>query len=195
MRKKLIMVISFFVLWVTLHSVLLIIYGLTNSYTRADCILILGNTVNQDGSLSGRLKSRLDKGFELYQQKVAPIIVVSGGLGKEGYVEGVEMATYLLSKGVPKEAIIIEDKAKTTFETMTNFIPIALTNNLKSVIIVSQYYHLFRSVAMLNYYRFTTIEYAHAPYMEARDVYSIPREFLAFYSFKLKTLYLHFFKN
>ena len=174
--------------WILLHSIFITIDGLNDVIQKADCILILGNTVNKDGTLSYRLQSRVDKGLELYTQHVATKIIISGGLGKEGYFEAREMKNYLLKKGVPSNDIIIDDKALTTYETMCNFIPLAKKHQLKSVIIVSQFYHLNRSKAMLKSLGFKNYFTAHSNYFELRDFYSLLREFFAYYVFKMGEL-------
>ena len=187
--KKLKYLLLLFITWIFIHSIYITIDGLSDHVQKADCILILGNTVNKDGTLSDRLRSRVDKGLELYQQKFAPKIIVSGGLGKEGYYEARQMQKYLLSKGVDPNDIIVDDKALTTYETMINYVLIAKRNSFNSVIIVSQFYHITRSRAMLNSLGIKNISTAHSSYFELRDFYSVLREFAAFYAFKLKGLF------
>ena len=51
----------------------------------ADIAVILGSKVNEDGTLSERLKKRLECGISLYHNGRAKKLMVSGGLGKEGF--------------------------------------------------------------------------------------------------------------
>jgi vancomycin permeability regulator SanA len=189
MKRKFKLFLLFLCTWIFAHSIYIITVGLNDDPQKADCILILGNKVNEDGTLSDRLQSRVDKGFELYTKKLAPKIIVSGGLGKEGYYEAREMRKSLLKKGVDSSAIIMDDKGLTTYETMQNFLPIAKENNFNSVIIVSQFYHLQRSRAMLHSLKIEYIYTAHSDYFELRDFYSLLREFFAYYAF----LITHYF--
>ncbi|HVD99287.1 MAG TPA: YdcF family protein [Cytophagaceae bacterium] len=182
------MFLLLFFLWVLIHSIVITVDGLNDHLQKADCILILGNTVNKDGTLSHRLQARVDKGYELYQKKYASKIIVSGGLGQEGYYEAREMKKYLVSKGIPAQDIIADEQAKTTHETMINYIPIARENNFHSVIVVSQFFHLTRSRAMLHSEGIQNVYDAHADYFEGRDVYAVLREFVAFYGFLLKRI-------
>ena len=175
-----------FLLWLLIHSIIITIDGLNDYLKKADCILILGNTVNQDGTLSHRLQSRVDKGYELYENKIASKIIVSGGLGKEGYYEAREMKKYLLSKGVNEHDIIMDDEGLTTYETMLNYVPIAKEHHFNSVIIVSQFYHLTRSRKMIKSLGVKNIYTAHSNYFELRDFYSVLREFVAYYGFCLR---------
>lgn len=76
------------IVWFLIHSIYITIDGLNDKKTNADVAIVLGNKVNEDGTLSERLKARLDKSLELYNQNRVKIIIVSGGLGKEGFWEG-----------------------------------------------------------------------------------------------------------
>ncbi|WP_196954959.1 YdcF family protein [Hymenobacter guriensis] len=68
--------------WFLLHTTIITADGLFDTSRPADCIVVLGNTVNTDGSLSSRLKARLDKALALYRAGSSATIFVSGGLGK-----------------------------------------------------------------------------------------------------------------
>jgi vancomycin permeability regulator SanA len=171
----------FFLSWVLIHCIVIVIDGLNDNYQKADVALILGNTVKENGELSDRLKARVDKGLELYQKGFVKKIIVSGGLGKEGFYEADEMGKYLLSKGVDKNDIVTDNKASTTYWTAFNYLKIQKDFNFSSVIIVSQYFHISRTRMMLNRLGVENVYSAHPEYFELRDVYSIPREFFAYY--------------
>lgn len=99
------------------HVVVFWYVGLHDTTHKADVIVILGNTVNPDGSISDRLQNRLNKGLELYRANFAQLIIVSGGLGKEGYNEAQVMQQYLLTQKVPAENIIVDDTGINTLAT------------------------------------------------------------------------------
>lgn len=173
--------IVIFFLWFIMHEVIIIFDGLTDEIEKSDVIVILGNKVNQDGSLSLRLKSRLDKGLELYNDSMAPIIFVSGGLGKEGYYEGSVMARYLISEGVDSLAIIIDNKGNTTQLTANNFRQ--YFSEKHSVTVVSQYYHISRTKLAFRNVGVETVYGVHSSYFEVRDTYSLFREFFGYYKY------------
>lgn len=54
------------VLWMLVHTVFVVREGLSDTGSRADIAVVLGNKVNEDGSLSDRLRARLDKAVELF---------------------------------------------------------------------------------------------------------------------------------
>ena len=163
-----------------------IIYdGFTDEIATADVALILGNKVNPDGSLSKRLRGRLDKGLSLYQQGVVPKIIVSGGLGKEGHLEGDVMAAYLVELGVPAGDIIIDNEGVNTLATARNYTRLQEEHSFDSVIIVSQFFHISRTRLVLKKVGANNISAAHSTTYEWRDIYSTMREFAGYYKYLL----------
>ncbi|MDB5013942.1 MAG: YdcF family protein [Daejeonella sp.] len=145
--------------------------------------VILGNKVNGDGSLSERLKKRLDKGIELYQDSAIKLVVVSGGLGKEGFYEGTKMSEYLVLNGVPKNKIIVDNLGITTEATAKNVRSMHLKG--KSVTVITQYFHVTRTKLAFKNEGFTNVKGVHANYFEPLDFYSIVREFFGYYKYLL----------
>lgn len=152
-----------------------------DSNPKANVAVILGSKVNTDGSLSKKLKARLDKGLELYENSMVSELYVSGGLGKEGHYEGTVMAEYLISKGVQKKDVKIDNLGINTRNSAMNFVSDYPSES--SVILVSQYFHItrckfaFRQAGLKNTYG------AHALHFEWRDPYSLLREFFGFYKY------------
>src|SRR5688572_11326502 len=103
-----------------LFAIAIVVDGLNDNIKKSDVLVILGNKVEVTGMPSATLQSRLEKGFELYTQGIAGFIIVSGGIGKEGFDEAQVMKQYLVSKGMPSEAIIEDNKGIDTFSTAQN---------------------------------------------------------------------------
>src|SRR5689334_6996891 len=83
----------------------------------ADVILVLG-AAEYRGHPSPVLRARLDHALELYRRKLAPRILTTGGAGGDPvFTEGDVGRTYLASRGVPAEAIIVENEAGSTVES------------------------------------------------------------------------------
>ena len=112
--------------------------GCVQDFSHADVVLVLGATVNEDGSLSDRLKARLDHSIECYKKDSWNFIVVSGGIGKEGFDETVKMKAYLLSYGVPDSIIIRDSCGVNTYKSS-----LYIKNHFKnsSIKIVSQFFN------------------------------------------------------
>ena len=111
-----------FITWFLIHTLSIVIDGLIDDEVTAELVIVFGNKVNEDGSISPRLKARLDKSIELYNSFNIKEIFVSVGLGSEGHYEGTKMAEYLIQKGIPEEHISIDNKGNTSILTAQNTI-------------------------------------------------------------------------
>jgi uncharacterized SAM-binding protein YcdF (DUF218 family) len=110
----------------------------------ADVILVLG-AAEYRGRPSPVLKARLDHALELYQRKLAPRIMTMGGAGGEVvFTEGTVGRSYLTSRGVPPESVIVEDEGESTVQSTTTAIEIMRRMDLHSAIVVSDGYHIYR---------------------------------------------------
>mgnify|MGYP002087224465 FL=1 len=134
---------------------------------------------------SPRLQARLDKAVELYQKGLFPNIIVSGGVGVEGFDEAVVMREYLVNRNIPENRIHLDSEGRTTNLTAKNTAQIMKRNNWQSALIVSQYFHISRTrMAFINY-GISPVFSAHANYFELRDLYSIVREVFGYFSYLL----------
>ncbi len=168
------------ILFVVLSAVTIVVDGLIDDVQKSDVIVILGNKVELDGTPSPTLQSRLEKGLELYEKQMAPLIIVSGGLGKEGYQEAEVMQEYLVSRGVPKDVVIADNEGFDTFLTAQNTKNILRERSLTSVLVVSNYFHISRTVLAFKKSGIDTIRSAHAHYFWIGDMRSIPREVVGY---------------
>ncbi|WP_144283448.1 YdcF family protein [Chryseobacterium echinoideorum] len=181
MKKYLKPFFRIFVAWFLIHSSYIIFDGLYDKNGKADAAIVLGNKINEDGTPSDRLKARLDKSIDLFRQSRVKTIIVSGGLGKEGFWEGNKMKEYLIQNKIPVNKIVVDSFGNDTELTVKNSIMIMDSLKLKSAIAVSQYFHQSRTKALFRKKGFNNIESSSPVYFEIRDVYSLFREFVAFY--------------
>lgn len=154
--------------------------GLRDRLAPADAIVILGNTVAADGQPSPRLRARLDCALEAYRLKLAPWMIVTGGVGKEGYDEAAVMARYLAERGVPATAILVDSAGIDTAASAANVARIARERKFKSVLVATQYFHVPRTSLALTRAGVPVAGSVHARYFEARDLYSLAREVIGF---------------
>jgi uncharacterized SAM-binding protein YcdF (DUF218 family) len=133
------------VVWVTSQ----IHYYATHDEARpADAIAVFG-AAEYDGRPSPVLRARLDHGLELYQEKLAPLIItLGGGETTDRHSEGGVGRDYLLAHGVPDSAIIAETESANTEESAKRLTVIARENHLTSIVVVSDGTHLFRVHAL-----------------------------------------------
>jgi uncharacterized SAM-binding protein YcdF (DUF218 family) len=117
----------------------------------ADVILVLG-AAEYRGRPSQVLRARLDHALELYHRKLAPLILTTGGAGGDPvFTEGGVGRSYLIGHGVPAEAIIVENEGETTVESTAMAGEIMRRMSLRSVIVVSDGYHIYRVKRMLQF--------------------------------------------
>lgn len=115
----------------------------------ADVILVLG-AAEYRGRPSPVLRARLDHALDLYQRKFAPRIMTTGGAGGDPvFTEGTVGQSYLMGRGVPSEMIIVERQGDSTVYSTAAAAEILNRMGLKSVIVVSDGYHIFRVKKML----------------------------------------------
>jgi uncharacterized SAM-binding protein YcdF (DUF218 family) len=116
---------------------------------KADVIVVLG-AAGYHGRPSPVLRARLDHALELYKQGIAPRIMTTGGAGGDPiYTEGGVGRAYLIGRGVPSEAIIVESEGATTVHTIAAAAEIMQRMGLHSAVAVSDGYHIFRVKRLL----------------------------------------------
>ena len=113
-----------------------------SSLKNVDCILILGAGIWGDKP-SPMLQDRLDEGIKLYNDGIAPKIIMSGDHGREGYDEVNIMKEYAVNKGIPSEDIFMDHAGFSTYESIYRAKEIFDADN---IVIVTQEYHLYRAL-------------------------------------------------
>jgi uncharacterized SAM-binding protein YcdF (DUF218 family) len=117
----------------------------------ADIIVVLG-AAEYRGKPSPVLRARLDHALVLYKKGLAPRILTTGGAGGDPvYTEGTVGRSYLVSQGVPSEAIVVEPEGESTVYSTAAAAEIMRRMELKSCIVVSDGYHIFRVKKMLEF--------------------------------------------
>lgn len=106
---------------------------------------------------------RLDRGkkvVELFFKKIAPRVVISGNnllIGKnkrpgENDISLEKIKLWLIKKGIPEKAIIIDDQSLNTSEQAKNILKLCIKKKWHKIIIVSSPYHQTRAfLTFLNY--------------------------------------------
>ena len=115
----------------------------------ADVIVVLG-AAEYRGRPSPVLQARLNHALYLYIEGIAPRILTTGGKGGDStYSEGEVAHAYLSRHGVPSEAILVESEGESTVRSITAAAEIMRLMNLKSCVVVSDGYHIYRVKKML----------------------------------------------
>lgn len=147
---------------------------------KADSAIILGAAINTPA-----LYNRSLEGLRLYEAGKTEVLVLSGGrisdkdISEAGYMKKVilknsDPSTSSGSKIIQR--IILEENSHTTFENIEN--SKKLIPNAKSVIIVSDKYHLARGVLIAKRLGFSSV------YWSAPDSGYYPKEELYYHYFR-----------
>jgi uncharacterized SAM-binding protein YcdF (DUF218 family) len=183
-------VIGILLVWLFLHMLYVTIDGLRSYDGSADMAVVLGNLVYSDGSLSPVLRGRVDRALELYQRGRVARIMVSGGMGEQGkdpghYPEGLAMKQYLMARGVPSDRILEDNHGENTYLTAKDFLPVADSLHVHSVIVVSSFYHITRSKYIFRKLGFRNVHGDASRVFYWNDLLGLPRDALAFYKYLL----------
>lgn len=119
------------------------------SVQNADAAVVFG-TAQYNGQPSPVFAARLDHAQILFKkQKVKKIIVTGGkGLVKDIYSEGLAGRNYLIDQGVDARNILFEEESHSTQENIFELQKIMEKNKIKSVVFVSDRFHMFRIAKM-----------------------------------------------
>ena len=111
-----------------------------------DCIIVLGAGIWGDKP-SPMLEDRLLEGIKLYEDGIAPKIIMSGDHGREEYDEVNIMKDFAIEKGVPSEDIFMDHAGFATYDSIYRAKEIF---EAKKIVIVTQDYHLHRALYIAN---------------------------------------------
>jgi uncharacterized SAM-binding protein YcdF (DUF218 family) len=110
----------------------------------ADAIVVLG-AAQYNGRPSPVLQSRLDHALKLYRQKLAPVVVLTGGIGEgDRESEATVGKRYLAARGVPAKRIVLRPRGRSTHESMDDVAEWARAEQLDTLLLVSDPFHLAR---------------------------------------------------
>ena len=115
----------------------------------ADVIVVMG-AAEYSGRPSPVLQARLEHGLELWKRRLAPRILTTGGAGGDPvFTEGDVGRTFLTRRGVPADVIIVEEEAESTVQSAVAIGEVLRRMDLRSCILVSDGYHIFRAKKIL----------------------------------------------
>lgn len=153
----------------------------------ADAIIILGAAINTPA-----LYNRTLEGLRMYQAGKADVLVLSGGrISDKDISEAQYMQKVILANSSTTPPMILEQDSHSTYDNIVN--SKKLIPNAKSVIIVSDTYHLARGAALAKSLGFSPV-YWSAPdsgsyYPKDELIYHYLREALALISYLPKFLF------
>ena len=118
-------------------------YATTDQAQPSGAIAVFG-AAEYDGRPSPVFRARLDHAKDLYNRRIAPLVITLGGPGGDGFTEGAVGREYLVGAGVPETDIIAETQSRSSSESARRLAVIARANHLQRIVIVSDPIHMFR---------------------------------------------------
>lgn len=109
----------------------------------ADAIVVFAGGVGESGKAEQGYEERVEHAVELYSKGFAKDIIFSSGYAFV-YKEPLIMKALAVSLGVAQDAIILEDKAKNTYENVKLTNEILKENGWKKILLISSPYHMRR---------------------------------------------------
>ena len=111
-----------------------------------DVIIVLGAAIWPDGQPSPILRRRMAHAVDLFDAKVGRYLLLTGGLGRYPPSEAYVMRQLALAAGVPAAQIVMEDQARSTFDSALRCARIWQQKGWKAALLVTDGYHLPRAL-------------------------------------------------
>jgi uncharacterized SAM-binding protein YcdF (DUF218 family) len=128
----------------TVALVMVLIASQQDQRRPADAIVVLG-AAQYNGHPSPVLRARLDHALTLYRERTAPLVVVTGGVGRgDTTSEAMVGRRYLLAHGVPPDAVVARGVGHTTSGSMDAVAGWLRSRGLRRIVLVSDPFHMFR---------------------------------------------------
>ncbi len=140
----------------------IIYYSSKEAEPNRDYLIVLGAQV-RGTTVSKSLKKRLDTATEYLLHNPNTMVIVSGGQGYgEDISEAEAMKKYLMTKGIEEQRIMMEDQSTNTDENI-RFSKELLRDQNATVAIVTNGFHVFRSVSIARKQGLTSVQGLAAP--------------------------------
>ena len=149
-----IVVVGVFTLWVVSAAAVLI-WSSRDEARPAQAIVVLG-AAQYAGKPSPVLRARLDHALDLWNRRLATLLILTGGTGiGDTTSEAAVGRTYARKHGVPDSAILVENEGRTTSESMRAVAGMLEVRGLQSALLVSDPFHMLRLRILARRFGFT----------------------------------------
>jgi SanA protein len=114
--------------------------------------IIFGAAVRRDGLPSAALRVRIQAGVDLYNEEIVSTLIMSGS-----EPEPEAMKQWAIDLGVPEEDILIDNDGQRSYNTCASA---AINFGLTKAIVVTQQYHLPRTIFLCNAWGVESVGFA-----------------------------------
>jgi uncharacterized SAM-binding protein YcdF (DUF218 family) len=121
-----------------------IAWGSRDRAKASDAIVVLG-AAQYWGKPSPVLRARLDHAISLWRRGLAPLVVLTGGVGVgDTTSEAAVSRKYVVGEGIPDSVILLETTGRTTRESLRSVANMLQSRDQRTVILVSDPFHMLR---------------------------------------------------
>jgi uncharacterized SAM-binding protein YcdF (DUF218 family) len=122
------------------------VYSRQDGAQQADVIVVLGAGLRRDGRPGPAIIRRGEHAAALYAEGYAPRLICSGGYAMaRNRSEAEACREVLMAHGVPEDAILLEERSRSTEENALYTREIMDANGWGTALVVSDGYHLLRA--------------------------------------------------
>lgn len=135
-------------LWLAAVAGYVVWVGERDQAGTADVIIVLGAAA-YDARPSPVFEERIRHGIDLYRRGLAPRIIFTGGFGTGArFAESQVAQRYALRQAVPRDAILIETRSRTTRQNLQQASELMRRHRMQRAIIVSDPLHMARALRL-----------------------------------------------
>lgn len=149
LKKKiyiLFLIIVCIIMYILLNALDILLYSKVDETRHADVAIVLGAAASDYG-VSPVFAERINHAIDLYNNGYVQRIIITGGIGERNvYSDSFIGKKYTVSKGIPEDAIYIEETSTITEENLKNSKVIMDEHNYKTALIVSDPLHMKRAM-------------------------------------------------
>jgi uncharacterized SAM-binding protein YcdF (DUF218 family) len=139
-----------------------------------DAIIVLGSPSKENCTPHIIMQKRVDKAIELFNKGIASTIIFTGSSVQNSCSDADVMAIYAMSKGIPKNSIIIENKAQNTYQNAYYSLKIIKKHSFSKAAIVTSAPHIKRACIIFGEFK---INYKMFPAYYPKDTSQIDKLF------------------
>lgn len=139
-----------------------------DAFTCYDAAIVLGCPCQEDGTISPLQKKRMDIAIQLYRNKRVKTLLISGSNVQNTYIEAEVMAAYAYTKGVSKQAVLLETQARNTFENLKYAKLLCEQHQLQNILVITSPAHIRRAAFFVRKFftRFAMTSYTQPPHFK-----------------------------
>ncbi|MBA9084091.1 uncharacterized SAM-binding protein YcdF (DUF218 family) [Fontibacillus solani] len=161
--------------------------------TPADAGILLGAAMWGDQPSPG-LEERLQLSLKDYRDGKFQVFILTGGLDRPEYryTEAEGMAIYLEAHGVPRDKILLENKATSTYENLKFSKEIMEEHGLKTALIMTHTYHGNRALEISQMLGYSDPKLSLTETKVLKPTQKTAREILAYTKWKMDQIAIIF---